>query len=152
MKIRTRDSIVDKIDATKTLQKQLNGGASSLVLLALLNQNSRPMYGYEIARELERKNGAPLPMKAGALYPVLRSLEKQGLLSSKTELSDEGRARKYYKLTKTGSRTFAHWQKAWTDTKSFIDRILENKNDPASSRRNAEISKKTGKRASKSST
>ena len=58
------------------------------------------MYGYEIAKELERQNGEALPMNPGALYPVLRSLEKQGLLSSYSELSDSGRARKYYEVTK----------------------------------------------------
>ena len=63
-------------EATKSLQKQLNSGASSLVLLALLHRRRRPMYGYEVARELERQNGGSIPMKAGALYPALRSLEK----------------------------------------------------------------------------
>jgi len=83
------------------------------------------MYGYEVAQELERQNGGSIPMKPGALYPALRSLEKQGLLSSQTELSEEGRARKYYKLTKTGTDTIKHWKKAWEDTKTFVDTILE---------------------------
>jgi PadR family transcriptional regulator PadR len=116
-------------EAKKSLQKQLTGGASSLVLLALLHQQGRPMYGYEIAKELERQNGGSLPMNSGALYPVLRSLEKQRLLSSYTELSDEDRARRYYELTDTGRETIGHWRTAWQDTKKFVDTILEDNGD-----------------------
>lgn len=122
-------------NAGSSLQKQLNGGASSLVLLSLLSQSQRPMYGYEIAKELERQNGDPLPMNPGALYPVLRSLEKQGLLSSQAELSDEGRARKYYALTKAGKHTLEIWESVWRDTKRFIDKILEDDHDKPSRKR-----------------
>ena len=138
-------------EATKSLQKQLNSGASSLVLLALLHRRRRPMYGYEVARELERQNGGSIPMKAGALYPALRSLEKQGLLSSHTELSEEGRARKYYKLTKAGADTFKHWKKAWEDTKTFVDTILGVKNATANSKRNSSLPSTSRKRTSKGS-
>jgi PadR family transcriptional regulator PadR len=142
---------VNTDSSSKSLQKQLNGGASSLVLLALLDSQRRAMYGYEIARELELRNGGSLPMKPGALYPVLRSLEKQGLLVSHSELSEEGRARKYYKLTKAGSNTLVHWRQAWSDTKQFIDTILEGENDQASRKRNAKVSKKPRKSTRKSS-
>jgi PadR family transcriptional regulator PadR len=126
-------------EAKKSLQKQLNGGASSLVLLAFLHQQGRPMYGYEIAKELERQNGGSLPMNSGALYPVLRSLEKQRLLSSYTELSDEDRARRYYELTNTGRETFGHWRTAWEDTKQFVDTILENNSDHANRKRDSAV-------------
>jgi PadR family transcriptional regulator PadR len=134
-------------DAKKFLQKQLNGAASSLVLLALLHQQRRPMYGYEIAKELQRQNSGSLPMNPGALYPVLRSLEKQELLSSYSELSDGGRARKYYEVTKTGSETIEHWRAAWQGIKQFIDTILENGNDDSNRKRNRKVSKKSRKSA-----
>ena len=136
---------MDLDDAKKSLQKQLNGGASSLVLLALLHRQSRPMYGYEIAKELERRNGGWLPMNPGALYPVLRSLEKQELLSSYTELSEGGRARKYYEVTKAGSETIGQWSTAWQDTKHFVDKILENGNDDSKRKRDRSVSTKPRK-------
>ena len=117
------------------------------MLLALLDSQKQPMYGYEIARQLELRNGGSLPMKPGALYPVLRSLEKQGLLVSHTELSEEGRARKYYKPTKTGSKTLVLWRQAWSDTKQFVDTILESGNDQAGGKRSSKVSKKSGKGA-----
>ena len=143
---------MDADKANKSLQKQLNGGASSLVLLSLLHQQKRQMYGYEIAKELERRNGGTLPMNPGALYPVLRSLEKQGLLSSHSELSDEGRARKYYKVTKAGGETIGHWETAWRDTQKFINTILEHGDDNASRKRNSAVSRKTSKGTAKRAT
>lgn len=117
---------------TNSLKKQLNAGASSLVLLALLHQEKRAMYGYEIAKELESRCWGELPMKPGALYPVLRSLEKQELLSSSVKPSDTGPSRKYYRITTFGKRTLKHWQNAWNDTKQFVDSILENQYESAS--------------------
>ena len=133
---------MDRDDLKKSLQKQLNGGVSSLVLLALLHREKRPMYGYEIAKELERQNGEALPMNPGALYPVLRSLEKQGLLSSYTELSDAGRARRYYEVTKIGGDVVGQWKAAWRDTKQFVDKILEGGHDASSEKRDRSVSTK----------
>ncbi len=118
-------------NAKNGLQKQLNAGATSLVLLTLLYQQKRAMYGYEVAKELELRCLGALPMKPGALYPVLRSLEKQELLSSHVEPSDAGPSRKYYKITTLGTKTLKHWQIAWQDTKQFVDNILENQHEPA---------------------
>ena len=64
-------------NAKNSLQKQLNAGATLLILLTLLYQQKRAMYGYEVAKELESRCLGTFPMKPGALYPVLRSLEKQ---------------------------------------------------------------------------
>ena len=118
-------------NAKNSLQKQLNAGATSLVLLTLLYQQKRAMYGYEVAKELESRCLGELPMKPGALYPVLRSLEKQELLSSHVEPSDAGPSRKYYQITALGKKTLKHWQTAWKNTKQFVDNILENQHEPA---------------------
>ena len=118
-------------NAKNSLQKQLNSGATSLVLLTLLYQQKRAMYGYEVAKELESRCHGGLPMKPGALYPVLRSLEKQELLSSHVEPSDAGPSRRYYQITTLGKKTLKHWQIAWQDTKQFVDNILKNEHEPA---------------------
>jgi len=116
--------------ANKSLQKQLNSGVTSLVLLSLLHQHWLAMYGYEIAKELESRCQGELPMKPGALYPVLRSLEKQRLLASRIEPSDAGPSRKYYQLTEVGCKTLEHWQAAWQTTKQFVNSILDDRQQP----------------------
>lgn len=110
---------------TKKFQKEMNSGTASLVLLSVLAQSERPMYGYQIAKLLEdKRQGAPA-MKQGALYPVLRSLEKNGLLSSEVEPSVSGPPRRYYSITDEGSETLTRWTQLWVQIKIFVDAILE---------------------------
>lgn len=64
-------------------------------------------------------------MKQGALYPVLRSLEKNGLLSSEVEPSVSGPPRRYYTITAAGRETLTLWTEIWSQMKSFVGNILE---------------------------
>jgi PadR family transcriptional regulator PadR len=117
--------MVDISFATKKFQKEMNSGTSSLVLLNVLSNSTEPMYGYQIAKLLE-ENGPDLPlMKQGTLYPVLRSLEENGLLSSMVEPSVSGPPRRYYTITPEGREALKEWLKVWKQTKEFVDTILK---------------------------
>lgn len=48
--------------------------------------------------------GAGVPMEPGALYPMLRRLEEQGLLLSEWRLED-GRRRRFYRASDAGAET-----------------------------------------------
>lgn len=111
--------------ALRKFRKELNAGTVSLVLLTLLERAGTPMYGYEIAKRLEEAAGDDLPVKQGALYPVLRSLEAQGLLASSVEPSTSGPPRRYYGVTAAGRRALAAWSEAWRATRDFVDAWLE---------------------------
>ena len=117
--------MVDTSTLTKKFQKELNGGIASLVLLSVLSNSDEPMYGYQIAKLLEDFSGESPFMKQGALYPVLRSLEGNGLLESKVEPSVSGPPRKYYEITSEGSETLVIWQGVWEQMKSFVDRAMK---------------------------
>ena len=117
--------MVDTPTLTKKFQKELNGGIASLVLLSVLSNSDEPMYGYQIAKLLEDFSGDAAFMKQGALYPVLRSLEGNGLLESKVEPSVSGPPRKYYEITSEGSETLAIWQGVWEQMKLFVDRAMK---------------------------
>lgn len=109
----------------KKFQKEMNAGTASLVLLSVLGQSKEPMYGYQIARLLEdRSQDTPL-MKQGALYPVLRSLENSGQLTSLVEPSVSGPPRRYYRITEAGRKTLALWIEVWKQTETFVDAVLE---------------------------
>ncbi len=109
----------------KKFQKEMTSGVSSLVLLNVLSQLKEPMYGYRIAKMLmASENEEPL-VKQGALYPVLRSLEKNALLSSEVEPSVSGPPRRYYSITKLGRSTVLKWNELWQQTKNFVDRNIE---------------------------
>jgi PadR family transcriptional regulator PadR len=116
---------MDGQDINKKFQKELLAGISSLVLLNILARSKDPMYGYQITKLLEPESDDLPIIKQGALYPVLRSLEKNGLLTSLVEPSVSGPPRRYYTITDLGQRTLPMWKVIWQQLKSFTDTILE---------------------------
>ena len=109
--------------AVRKFRKEMHSGTVALVLLALLDRSTEEMYGYRIAKVLEEAGG--LPVKQGALYPVLRSLEAQGLLDSSIAPSDSGPPRKHYTITGEGKAVLGEWSGVWRSTRDFVDGWLE---------------------------
>lgn len=109
----------------RKFRKELNAGTVSLVLLAILDATTEPLYGYQIAKRIEGAWGEGVPVKQGTLYPVLRTMEDNGLLSSRVEPSVAGPPRKYYSITEDGRSVLADWKTTWTRTRDFVDATLE---------------------------
>jgi hypothetical protein len=55
---------------------QLRKGSTPALILTLLEE--KPMYGYQIARELKRRSEGYFEMKEGLLYPALHRMERDG--------------------------------------------------------------------------
>ena len=108
----------------RKFQKELSAGTVSLALLAVLEVAGEPMYGYQIAKRLERFGGGVLSGKQSALYPVLRNLEGAGLLESFVEPSMSGPPRRYYRITEAGRSTLHEWVAAWRATRDSVDSVL----------------------------
>ena len=115
-------------DPNKKFRKELNSGIVSMVLLSIMTQAKDPMYGYQIAKDLEEKGEEVQMMKQGALYPVLRSLAASGLLQSHVDPSITGPPRRYYQITDSGRQTLLEWETIWDETKTYIDNIIGEKN------------------------
>lgn len=107
-----------EIDAlTKKFSKELSAGTSALVLLSILNNADKPLYGYQIGKLLNTD-------KQGAIYPVLRNLEAKGLLQSETQPSENGPPRKYFKISALGRAVLKEWLEIWQQTHIFVDQII----------------------------
>lgn len=87
-------SPVDPDALTGHLQELRRG----TVVVACLATLRRPSYGYAL---LETLGSAGLSVDANTLYPLLRRLEKQGLLSAEWN-TDEARPRKFYRTSDDG--------------------------------------------------
>ena len=109
----------------KKFQRELSAGTVSLALLAVLATSREPMYGYQIAKTLERSGEGVLSGKQSALYPVLRNLEAAGLLESHVEPSVAGPPRRYYTITPLGQDVLRDWTGTWATTRDFVDSVLE---------------------------
>src|SRR5438552_6683046 len=71
-----------------TAPRGMKIGAVSLWLLLLLSE--KPMYGYEVIRELEKRFSGYWRPKTGTIYPAFEKLEEGGLVTSRIEFRDEG--------------------------------------------------------------
>lgn len=109
----------------KKFEKELAAGTVSLVLLAVLASAHEPLYGYQIAKLLERDAGGVLLGKQSALYPVLRNLSAAELLDTFTQPSESGPPRRYYRITPLGRKVLREWTTAWKSTRDFVDSILK---------------------------
>lgn len=117
------DSIFDS--HLRKFQKELSAGTVSLALLAVLAAADAPMYGYQIAKQLESRGAGVLSGKQSALYPVLRNLEAAGLLESHVEPSRAGPPRRYYRITLMGQASLYRWIEAWSATRDCVDAVIE---------------------------
>lgn len=83
-------------------KKDLFHGDLSLLVLSLIR--SMDMYGYQIIKEMKSRSNNVFELQEGSLYPVLHSLEAQGLVISYIGETDSARKRRYYKITEKGIR------------------------------------------------
>lgn len=109
----------------RKFQKELSAGTVSLALLAVLAAAGTPMYGYQIAKQLELRGAGVLSGKQSALYPVLRNLEAAGLLASHVEPSHAGPPRRYYRITSSGHAALLVWVDAWSATRDCVDAVIQ---------------------------
>jgi PadR family transcriptional regulator PadR len=114
----------------KKFQKDLNGGLVGLVLLAVLNQSTNDLYGYEIAKQLASANEGVSIFKEGTIYPVLRALSAGNLLTSRIVPSYSGPPRRYYRITDQGRQVLAEWSAIWAGTRRFVDRFIDQGSSP----------------------
>jgi PadR family transcriptional regulator PadR len=106
-----------------TTPRGMKIGAVSLWLLLLLSE--RPMYGYEVIRELEKRFSGYWRPKTGTIYPAFEKLEQAGLVTSRIEFRDEGLDRKHYALTRKGRSELAQSMGHWTKMMEVLDHYRE---------------------------
>ncbi len=104
-------------DPTKNLIAELRRGT---LVLTVLSQLDEKQYGYSLGRLLAEQG---MTIEQGTLYPLLRRLEKQGLLES--EWSVEGpRPRRYYVLSGVGREMLRTLEQEWRALSNVLDRLL----------------------------
>lgn len=102
--------------------KGLIAGSLSLLILKLINQED--MYGYQITEKLSQMSNNSLSLKAGTLYPLLKSLEDQDAIESYEKIADNCRIRKYYCITTEGQKLLANKESEWDHFFRTVNSIL----------------------------
>jgi PadR family transcriptional regulator, regulatory protein PadR len=104
-------------DQINNLRLELRRG---VVVLAVLSQMDSAQYGYSLIQSLAEKG---LDVEEGTLYPLLRRLEKQGLLESEWDVS-ESRPRKYYRISAQGRKVLDTLTADWFETVDVMRNLL----------------------------
>ncbi|WP_075526811.1 PadR family transcriptional regulator [Sporosarcina ureilytica] len=89
--------------------------------LAVLSQLGTPQYGYSLVQRLEK---AGVTIEQSTLYPLLRRLEKQKLLTSSWDTT-ESRPRKYYVMNEYGIEIYEQLTKEWKKMTLELASLLE---------------------------
>ncbi len=93
------------------VERELMRGAGPVAVLRLLEGGER--YGYELVKLLDERSEGVLAMGQSTLYPLLYNLEAKGLIAARGGEAENGRPRKYYRLTDRGRKHLAREREQW---------------------------------------
>jgi PadR family transcriptional regulator, regulatory protein PadR len=99
----------------------LKGTLPTLILETLARE---PSHGYHIAQRIKKRSRGVLDFKEGTLYPALHKLEGEGLVES-YEGIENGRQRRYYRITEAGHGILAKDRAEWRELSHAVTMILE---------------------------
>jgi PadR family transcriptional regulator PadR len=104
-------------NAFENLRLELRRGCLTVAVLAQLRQEH---YGYTLRKDLAERG---LVIDESTLYPLLRRLESQGLLTSEWR-EEEKRNKRFYRLSADGEQILGQLLEEWHAINASIDRIL----------------------------
>lgn len=101
------------------MNAQYKKGVLELCVLSLLKK--RDCYGYEISEFLSEH----IDIADGTVYPILRKLRSDGLLTTYLQEASGGPARKYYSLTKSGRESYENDRLEYLGFARAVEGLLE---------------------------
>mgnify|MGYP000855804624 FL=1 len=101
------------------MDTQIKKGLLDLCVLSFLID--KDMYGYEIVQSISKS----IEVSEGTIYPILRRLSKEGYFETYIVESNEGPARKYYRITVLGIEFYKKQLNSWEKLKNGMDSILK---------------------------
>ncbi len=103
------------------LTKDLVAASAAPLILSLLEDGES--YGYAIIQSVRDLSDGEIEWTDGMLYPVLHRLEAQGFVSATWRLSETGRKRKYYALTRQGRAALAEQKQQWLFVHGMLTKL-----------------------------
>src|ERR687889_665927 len=96
----------------------------SLDLLILKTLSLAPMHGWGISQRVQQVSNGEFAMNQGSLYPALQRLEKDGLITSDWDVTDNNRQARYYRITAAGRRALGTELESWKRFAAALDTVL----------------------------
>ncbi len=111
------------------IDKDLVAASATPLVLAILSEGDS--YGYAIIKRVGEVSGGELQWTDGMVYPLLHRLERRGLVEAVWGLSETGRRRKYYRLTREGAEHLAGQRRQWQTVDTALRGVWRLAVDPA---------------------
>ena len=77
-------------------------------------------YGYELANRLSEM----IQISDGTVYPILRKLAVDGMVTTYLQESQSGPPRKYYRLTSQGQTSLIDMRREWSSFAESVNKIV----------------------------
>ena len=100
------------------INKDLVAASSTPIVLAILADADS--YGYAILQRVRDSSGGRMEWTDGMLYPVLHRLERLGDVAARWEVAENGRRRKYYRITPRGRAQLTEERRQWQAVDSTL--------------------------------
>jgi PadR family transcriptional regulator, regulatory protein PadR len=102
---------------------QYKKGVLELCVLSLLSRGDQ--YGYDVSEHLSSR----IDIADGTVYPILRKLKADGLVTTYLSEASGGPPRKYYALTQQGREQYASDKRDWLEFVDQVESLLEGRDD-----------------------
>lgn len=104
------------------VNKELMKGSTAILILSLLEREE--MYGYQITQKLKQESNDVFEMKEGTLYPMLHALENEKAIESYWVDAENGKKRKYYRITNSGKKLLSDKKKEWKVYTNAVNKVI----------------------------
>ena len=108
------------------ISKELLKGSTAILILKVIAEEDS--YGYRIVQTLAERSGDLFKLNEGTLYPILHTLEKEGIIESYRKEAESGRERRYYRITAEGKVYLAQKMGEWKLFSESVNRVLTEEN------------------------
>ncbi|MDD4614724.1 MAG: PadR family transcriptional regulator [Caldisericia bacterium] len=106
---------------TKKFPKELMAASAVPVILSILQNGDN--YGYGIIQEIKEITNGKTPWQEASIYPVLKKLEKKGLIKSYWRKIEDERHRKYYIILDAGKEELIQSLELWKVMDGIIKKL-----------------------------
>ena len=109
----------------KSIARELTGAFAVPIVLSVLKEGDS--YGYEIVRKVKNMTNKEVKWNEPSIYPVLKKLEKSGLIKSYWVTEKVERPRKYYSILPKGNKQLEQNKHEWIVFNSVLEKLWNNK-------------------------
>ncbi|MDW7669073.1 MAG: PadR family transcriptional regulator [Bacillota bacterium] len=101
------------------MDTQYKKGILPMCVLSVLKEEDS--YGYKLSSVISKE----IDVSEGTIYPLLKRMKKENLVSTYLKESDSGPPRKYYKITENGFKRYYELIEEWKEFNSRVFKLIE---------------------------